>query len=146
MATTEPTRLVDRTERYVRWYLGVNESRLVGTVDRDGTTLYAIDFEGDPWPAATDVSGRALVSETGIVREIRRTYVPRSDRSVRIEMVVQITPEPVDVPRPDWVPADGSRHGETAGGNDTARAASRPPRNASAVDASRPVPRSILAV
>jgi hypothetical protein len=146
MATTEPTRLVDRTERYVRWYLGVNESRLVGTVDRDGTTLYAIDFEGDPWPAATDVSGRALVSETGIVREIRRTYVPRSDRSVRIEMVVQITPEPVDVPRPDWVPADGSRHGETAGGNDTDRAASRPPRNASAVDASRPVPRSIPAV
>ena len=116
MATTDPNRLVDRTERYVRWYLGVNESRLAGTVDRDGTTLYAIDFEGDPWPAATDVSGRALVSETGVVREIRRTYVPRSDRSVRIEMVVQITPEPVEVTRPDWAPADEPRQGEAADG------------------------------
>jgi len=150
MATTEPTRLVDRTERYVRWYLGVNESRLAGTVDRDGTTLYAIDFEGDPWPAATDVSGRALVSETGVVREIRRTYVPRSDRSVRIEMVVQITPGPVTVPRPDWVPTDEPGHGgddgETAAGNDTDGANPRPPRNASAVDTSRPVPRSTPAV
>jgi hypothetical protein len=146
MAATEPTRLVDRTERYVGWYLRVNESRPAGTVDRDGTTLYAIDFEGDPWPAATDVSGRALVSETGIVREIRRTYVPRSDRSVRIEMVVQITPEPVAVPRPDWVPVDESRHGETAGGNDTNGEAPRSPRNASAVDTSRPVSRSIPAV
>ncbi|WP_049934776.1 hypothetical protein [Haloplanus natans] len=124
MATTDPNRLVDRTERYVRWYLGVNESRLTGTVDRDGTTLYAIDFEGDPWPAATDASGRALVSETGVVREIRRTYVPRSDRSVRIEIVVQITPEPVAVTRPDWVPTDEPGHGTDP----------RPPRNASAVD------------
>jgi len=150
MATTEPNRLVDRTERYVRWYLSVNESRPAGTVDRDGTTLYAIDFEGDPWPAATDVSGRALVSETGVVREIRRTYVPRSDRSVRVEMVVRITPEPVEVPRPDWVPADESRHGgddsETTGENDTDGEDPRPPRNASAVDASRPAPRSISAV
>jgi hypothetical protein len=145
LTATDPSRFVDRTERYVRWYLSVNESRHAGTIERDGTTLYVIDFEGDPWPAATDVSGRALVSETGVVREIRRTHVPRGDRSVRIEVVVRITPEPVRVTRPDWVPTDEPRHGVedyngTTGGNDTDAEVPRPPRNASAVDTSRSMP------
>jgi hypothetical protein len=141
MTATESPRFVDRTERYVRWYLSVNESRHVGTIERNGTTLYVIDFDGDPWPAATDVSGRALVSETGVVREIRRTHVPRRDRSVRIEVIIRITPEPVRVTRPGWVPTDEPRHGvenydATAGGNDTDAELPRPPRNASAVDTS----------
>jgi len=145
MSAAELRRFVDRTERYVQWYLSVNESRHAGTIERDGTTLYVVDFEGDPWPAATDVSGRALVSETGVVREIRRTHVPRRDRSVRIEVVVRITPEPVRVTRPDWVPTDDPRHGVesyngTAGGNDTDGEAHRPPRNASVVGTSRPIP------
>ena len=151
LTATEPSRFVDRTERYVRWYLSVNESRHAGTIDRDGTTLYVVDFEGDPWPAATDVSGRALVSETGVVREIRRTHIPRRDRSVRIEVVVRLTPEPVRVTRPDWALTDEPRHGVesyngTAGGNDTDVEVPRPPRNASAVDTSRSVPPSMPAV
>ena len=153
MATTDPNRLVDRTERYVQWYLGVMESRHVGTIERDGTTLYVIDFDGDPWPGATDVSGRALVSETGIVREIRRTYVPRGDQSTRIETVIRITPDHVRVTRPNWVPIDGPPHGvadsgETDGRNDTHATVPRPPRNASAVT-DEPTPprlRSVLAL
>jgi hypothetical protein len=145
MATTEPNRFVDRTERYVRWYLGVRESRRVGTVERNRTTLYVIDFEGDPWPGATDVSGRALVDETGVVREIRRTHVPRGNRSVRIETVVRITPDRVRVTRPSWVPTDEPRHGvvnysETGDRNDTDAEIPRPPRDPSAVDASPPAP------
>jgi hypothetical protein len=135
----DPVRLVDRTERYVRWYLGVTESRRAGTIERDGTTLYAIDFEGDPWPAATAVSGRALVGETGIVREIRRTHVPRGDRSVRIEISIRIVPERVTVTRPDWVPSDEPRHGVayhngTASENETDERPPRPSRNASGAD------------
>ena len=110
MTAADPNRVVDRTERYVQWYLSVESSRLAGTVERDGTTLYVLDFERDPWSGATDVSGRALVSETGVVREIRRSYVPRSDQSVRVETVIRITPGPVEVTRPGWVPPREPRH------------------------------------
>jgi hypothetical protein len=110
MTAADPNRVVDRAERYVQWYLSVESSRLAGTVERDGTTLYVLDFERDPWSGATDVSGRALVSETGVVREIRRSYVPRSDQSVRVETVIRITPGPVEVTRPGWVPPREPRH------------------------------------
>jgi hypothetical protein len=110
MTAADPNRVVDRTERYVQWYLSVESSRIVGTVERDGTTLYVLDFERDPWSGATEVSGRALVGETGVVHEIRRSYVPRSDQSVRVETVIRITPGPVAVTRPEWVPPREPRH------------------------------------
>ncbi|WP_157969265.1 hypothetical protein [Haloplanus rubicundus] len=127
MTAADPNRVVDRTERYVQWYLSVESSRLAGTVERDGTTLYVLDFERDPWSGATDVSGRALVSETGVVREIRRSYVPRSDQSVRVETVIRITPGPVEVTRPGWVPPREPRHRGIDEGSAPARAAPTEP-------------------
>ncbi|MFB6102133.1 MAG: hypothetical protein ABEJ73_06160 [Haloplanus sp.] len=107
-ATTEPDRFADRTGRYVRWYLSVERSWLVGTTERNGTTLVRIAFAGDPWPGATNVTGRALIDEHGLVRVLRRTYVPANDPRVRVETTIRITPGQVTVTRPEWVESSRS--------------------------------------
>lgn len=100
-------RIVDRTQRYVRWYLGVEESRIVGVAERDGTTQFWVAFDGDPWPGATETRGMARIDEDGLVREIRRVYVPPGDPSVRVEVTVTVTPGPVTVTTPPWLTPGG---------------------------------------
>jgi hypothetical protein len=101
----ESDRFVDRTERYVRWYLSVEESRIVGTETRGGTTLLRIDLDGDPWPGTSSLRGWALVDREGTVRAIHREYVPTRDPAVRIETTIRITPGEAAVTRPAWVNA-----------------------------------------
>ncbi|AZH24574.1 hypothetical protein [Haloplanus aerogenes] len=94
--------IVDRTERAVRWYLSVNDSRIVGV--GEGTTV-RIAIRGDPWPASRNVTGWALVDEDGVVRELHREYTPTSAPNVRVEITIRIVPGPVTVTRPAWVDA-----------------------------------------
>lgn len=55
---------VDRTERTVEWYLSANDTRIVGQTVRNGTTTYRVAFEGDPWPASRNVTGRPESTRT----------------------------------------------------------------------------------
>jgi hypothetical protein len=100
--------IADRTERAVRWYLSVNDSRIVGV--GEGTTV-RIAIRGDPWPAARNVTGWALVDEDGLVRELHREYTPTSAPNVRVEVTIRIVPGPVTVTRPAWVETAAAEEG-----------------------------------
>jgi hypothetical protein len=93
----------DRTERFIRWYLSVERSRIVEVTDRGGTTNLRIVFAGDPWPESRNVTGWARVDETGLVHELHREYTPASEPGVRIEVTIRIEPGPVTVSRPAWM-------------------------------------------
>jgi hypothetical protein len=103
---TEPDRFADRSERYVRWYLSVDGSRITGSEERDGTTLLRITLDGDPWPGTSNLTGWALVDRQGTVRMVHREYTPTRDPSVRIETTVRIDPDEATVTRPEWVDAE----------------------------------------
>jgi len=98
--------IADRTERLVRWYLSVTDSRIAGYTAREGTTTYRITYAGDPWPASQNVTGWARVDEDGLVRELHREYTPAAAPTVRVEVTVRIRPGPVTVTRPSWVPSE----------------------------------------
>ena len=100
--TGTPNRYVDRTRRYVQWFLDVGSSRVVGTGERGGTDVVTVVVAGEPWRGATEMTGRAVVDEEGLVRVIHREYTPTSDPSVRVESTIRITPGPVTVTRPAW--------------------------------------------
>ena len=104
-ASADSVGFVDRTERTVRWYLSTNDSRIVGRTERNGTATYRLAFEGDPWPASGNVTGRARVDEDGLVRELYREYTPRIEPNVRVEVTIRIVPGPVTVTRPAWLAA-----------------------------------------
>jgi hypothetical protein len=93
----------DRTERFVRWYLSVERSRITEVTDRSGTTNLRIVFAGDPWPESRNVTGWARVDETGLVHELHREYTPASASNVRIEITIRIEPGSVTVQRPGWM-------------------------------------------
>jgi hypothetical protein len=101
--TTDSLGCVGRTERLVRWYLSVEESRIVEVTEADGTAHLRLVFEGDPWPDARNVTGSARVERSGLVRELTREYTPGSERNVRVEVTVRIDPGPVTVTRPAWM-------------------------------------------
>lgn len=93
----------DRTERFIRWYLSVERSRITEVTDRSGTTNLRIVFAGDPWPESRNVTGWARVDETGLVHELHREYTPASAPNVRIEITIRIEPGSVTVQRPGWM-------------------------------------------
>lgn len=137
-SAVDADRFVDRTKRYVQWYLSVDDSRVVETAERNGTTYYRIAFEGDPWPGVTETTGYARVDENGLVHVIHREYAPANTSGVRVEMTVRITPKPVTVTRPAWAgeepetptarPRSGSGSG---GGSENGSYDRRPPTYAS---------------
>ena len=106
-ASTDSVGFLDRTERTVQWYLSVNDSRIVGVTDHNGTAVFRIAFEGDPWPNSRDVTGWARVDENGLVRELHREYTPTLEPDVRIEVSIRIESGPVTVTRPQWLSSTG---------------------------------------
>ena len=113
-SSAEAVSFVDRTERTIQWYLSANETRIVGRTERNGTTTYRIAFEGDPWPESRNVTGRARVDETGLVRELYRSYTPAIEPGVRVEVTIRIVPGPVAVTRPAWLAAANTTDDERA--------------------------------
>ncbi|WP_251341392.1 hypothetical protein [Haloplanus halophilus] len=114
LQSAETVGFVDRTERIVRWYLSVDDSRIVGRTERDGTTTYRIAFADDPWRESRNVTGWARVDGSGLVRELHREYTPSSAPAVRIEVTVRVRPGPVTVTRPAWAPANATSANATA--------------------------------
>ncbi|WP_049935262.1 hypothetical protein [Haloplanus natans] len=119
-SSAEAVSFVDRTERTIQWYLSANETRIVGRTERNETTTYRVAFEGDPWPESRNVTGWARVDETGLVRELHRSYTPAIEPGVRIEVTIRIVPGPVTVTRPAWMAATNT----TADGRAPARVTS----------------------
>jgi hypothetical protein len=113
-SSAEAVSFVDRTERTIQWYLSANETRIVGRTERNGTTTYRIAFEGDPWPESRNVTGRARVDETGLVRVLYRSYSPAIEPGVRVEVTIRIVPGPVAVTRPAWLAAANTTDDERA--------------------------------
>jgi hypothetical protein len=113
----DPNRFVERSSRYVQWYLEVEESRIVGHTTHNGTTQFLISTTGDPWLGVTNARGEARIGEWGLVRSLSREYRPASDQAVRIVATIRIAPGPVTVTRPAW----------TDGENETATTPSSPP-------------------
>jgi hypothetical protein len=98
--------IVDRTERLVRWYLSVDDSRLVRATATAETRTYRIAYADDPWPASRNVTGWARVDDDGLIRTLHREYTPSSAPAVRVEVTVRVRRVPVTVTRPAWVPSE----------------------------------------
>jgi hypothetical protein len=118
-SSAEAVSFVDRTERTIQWYLSANETRIVGRTERNETTTYRIAFVGDPWPESRNVTGRARIDETGLVRELYRSYTPAIEPGVRVEVTIRIVPGPVTVTRPGWLAASNTTGDERAPGRVT---------------------------
>ncbi len=69
-----PGPYTERIRVYLVWFLTVEGSSVVETESDDGTTLYWVTLDGDPWPGVENVSGYALVDEHGFVHEVHRQY------------------------------------------------------------------------
>lgn len=81
---------VDDPIRAMEWYLSVRESRLVDTVERNGTRYHRLAGEGDSWPGTTAVRMTATVDERGVVRKFRRTHQP-PDTDVRVVVTFRVS-------------------------------------------------------
>lgn len=103
----------DRVATYVRWFLSVEESRVVDAVERDGRRLYWLVLDGDSYPGVENTTGTALVDGTGLVHEVRRSYdYPSEDGvgatvTVRYDRLDATTVEP-----PAWYDGDVERSSE----------------------------------
>jgi hypothetical protein len=82
-------RYADRVERYVRWFLSVEESRVRDSFRRDGVTYYWVVLGADPYPGVRNSSGSAIVSETGLVYGIHRRYEVPNSRNVTVSVSVR---------------------------------------------------------
>jgi hypothetical protein len=142
----------DRVATYVRWFLSVEESRVVDAVERDGRRLYWLVLDGDSYPGVENTTGTALVDGTGLVHEVRRSYdYPSEDGvgatvTVRYDRLDATTVEPPawydgDVERssepPPWYVSPSAddasaREGEGGGGSRNASASGDGSRNATA--------------
>lgn len=105
---------VDRTAAYVNWFLSVNESRIAGVANRNGTRYYWIVTEGEPFPGFRRATGSVLVDESGIVHELQRAYDVPSRSGVSILVTVRFTDiGNATVAPPPWT--DEARNGTIEG-------------------------------
>lgn len=65
---------VDRVEQLHRWYLSVETSRITNQTASDGLTSTWLHVDGDSWVGVEDLRGTVLVTETGVVTLVRRSY------------------------------------------------------------------------
>ena len=111
---------LDRLERYVGWYLGVDRSRVVDTTRENGERRLFFRLEGDPWPGVENTTGSAVLTGAGVLREVHRSYTlpdrpnVRATVTVRVEAVGETT-----VRRPGWA-APAPLNGTATNRSDTA--------------------------
>lgn len=94
----------DRVERYLGWYLSVENSTVEDILERNGVTYYWVRLGTDSYPGVENASGRALVTDEGVVVRLERTYEtpepPNATATVRI-VYTNRGDSPVD--EPPWV-------------------------------------------
>lgn len=102
--TTPASDLVaDDIERYVRWYLSVEESVVTAEQSGSETPVYRLLTEGDPYTGVTNASGSAVVDSDGVVRQLRRTYDEPTGRDLRVVVTIRVSDVgSTTVRRPAW--------------------------------------------
>jgi hypothetical protein len=75
-------RYARQAAQYVRWFVDAGETRVRGSVERDGTTYHRLVGRGEGFTVTDGYSLSALVSSTGFVRSLRVSYVPDEDPGV----------------------------------------------------------------
>lgn len=109
----------DRVERYLGWYLSVENSTITDAIDQNGVTYFWLSLGPDPYPGVENSTGWALVTGEGVVLRLERTYetpdAPNATATVRIQYTNR-GDEPVA--EPAWVAAARTATGQ--GSNATA--------------------------
>jgi hypothetical protein len=107
-------RYADRAERYVEWFLSVEESEVVDVVARGDTRYYWVRLGEDPYVGIENSTGGALVDEDGVVHQIRRQYDYPDDSNVSAVVVLRYADfDTTTVQPPAWVDG-GSAANRTA--------------------------------
>jgi hypothetical protein len=107
----------DRVERYLGWYLSVENSTITDAIDQNGVTYFWLGLGSDPYPGVENATGWALVTGEGVVLRLERTYetpdAPDATATVRIQYTNR-GDEPVA--EPAWVAAarDATGQGSNA--------------------------------
>lgn len=112
-------RIGDRTVRYLRWSLSVEESTLRDRIRDGDRSIYRITTDGDPYDGIRNASGTVYVTDEGLVTLGRWTYRTEGD-GTRVEFAVR-TDEvgTTTASRPLWAdPTANEDAGETGSPND----------------------------
>ena len=99
-------RYARQAAQYVRWFTDASETRVRGSVERDGTTYHRLVGRGESFAVADGYSLSALVSSAGFVRSLQVSYVPEEDRDVLV--VIEFEYDRLGTataPPPSWYPA-----------------------------------------
>ncbi|MFB6308224.1 MAG: hypothetical protein ABEH35_02750 [Haloarculaceae archaeon] len=95
---------IDRVEQYHRWYLSVEESTITNRTTVEGRPAVQVRIDGDPWPGVRSTTGSAVVTETGIVTLVHRSYID-PDTGRRVVVTVRVSDVgSVSVSPPPWLP------------------------------------------
>jgi hypothetical protein len=103
--------------RYMGYYLSVDESAIADIRTAGGETTVWLVTRGDPWPGVVNTTGSTVVTESGLVRMVRREY-DEPDSPVHAVVTIRVS----DVGRAN-VTAPGLRAGGTPS---SSRPTSRP--------------------
>lgn len=82
---------IDRSERYIGYFLSVRESTITDAFEEDGKRFYWIVFANDPWPGVENTVGSALIDSTGVVHVIHRRYDEPDREGVSVIMSFRYT-------------------------------------------------------
>ncbi|MFT4921609.1 MAG: hypothetical protein ACI8XM_000812 [Haloarculaceae archaeon] len=99
-----PPQILEWTERYLRWSLSVRNSTVRDREAASNVTTFLVTTDGDPFSGVANASGTAYVTENGLVRFGRWSYVRSTHPDIRVVFTVQTTDVgETTVTRPGWV-------------------------------------------
>lgn len=75
-----------RGQRYLEWLLSVEESWIFDRFQRNGTTFYSVQLQGESYTGVENTTGSALISETGRVHALRRSSDTRQGAYVTVSL------------------------------------------------------------
>lgn len=97
-----PTEFQNSLSRYLSWYLSVSESRVLSDVPGENEPAVRIAFDGDPYPGVTNTTGTAMVTKSGLVRQLYRTH-SEPGSAARIIIMIRVSDVgTTDVSAPEW--------------------------------------------
>jgi hypothetical protein len=107
---TDADRYVAAAGGLVRRTLGANETAVAEPVEDDGRRLYRVRASGSAAPDARNATGRAIVTEFGLVEALVHSYTPVDRPDTRVVLSFEYRFGPVALDRPPWL--DGSASGD----------------------------------
>lgn len=100
-----------RAVSYVRLFLDAEQTDVVETRVEGGSVVYRVAVRGIDWAGITAYSATALVTDDGLVRELRVSYL-QSEQNATVSLSIRYETGEQSVDPPSWYPANASASGD----------------------------------